>query len=426
METKLCVIGAGPGGLTAAIFAARAGAQTVVIEKNATAGRKLLLTGGGRCNLTHCGTVDDFVRAYGKAGRFLRHCLYEFSPDATLEFFAEMGVATKVDEEGCVFPVSERAGDVRDALLHRCQKLGVRFMFGRGVEKIVKRRDDFLIHIAGETIVANKVIIATGGASYPQTGSTGDGYKLAKSLGHTIIEPRPALVPLVAGEKWCVDLAGISLDSVKISAVVDKKPFDSVRLSSPQAAQGRKVSVEGPMIFTHDGIGGPAVLDLSRLLADYLPAQKPVEIFIDLVPAMNETKLEEYLMGQLSRYSKKIIINVLFDLIPKKLAGFLCRRAGIAETTASHLQKEQRRRLIRLLKKLPLSITATRPIEEATITCGGIATNEIDPKTMQSRICPGLFFAGEIIDADGPCGGYNLQICWSSGALAGCFSAEDR
>jgi predicted Rossmann fold flavoprotein len=186
----------------------------------------------------------------------------------------------------------------------------------------------------------------------------------------------------------------------------------------------KKVSVSGAMIFTYDGIGGPAVLDLSRLLTDYLPAKKPIEVAIDLVPAMNETKLEEYLMGQLSQYSKKIIANVLFELVPKKLGGLVCDLAGIAETNASQLKKEQRRKVIQLLKKLPLSIEATGNIEEAIITRGGVSTAEIDPKTMQSKICLGLFFAGETIDADGPCGGYNLQIAWSTGALAGKLVAK--
>jgi predicted Rossmann fold flavoprotein len=403
METKVCIIGAGPAGLMSAIFAAKSKAAVVVVEKNQTSGRKLLLTGGGRCNLTHTGTVDDFVSAYGKSGRFLRHCLYEFSPDMTRVFFDEIGIATKVDEAGCVFPVSERASDVRDALLRRCQELGVQFLFGRGVEGIEKRDNGFFVFTGREVITAQKLIIATGGASYPNTGSTGDSYKLAKSLGHTIIEPRPALVPLVAKEKWLGELAGTSLDNVTISAMVDKK----------------KVGISGPIVFTQDGIGGPAVLDLSRLLADYLPAKKLIEIIIDITPAMNEAKLDEYLVGQLSQHSRKIIVNVLFDLIPKKLAGLLCRQAGVAETTGSQLKKDQRRKVIQLLKKLPLSITATRPIDEATITRGGVSAAEIDPKTMQSKICPGLFFAGEVIDADGPCGGYNLQICWSTGALAG-------
>ena len=295
MKTNVCIIGAGPAGLISAIFAAQSKAKVVVIEKNQAPGRKLLLTGGGRCNITHTGTVDEFVRAYGKSGRFLRHCLHEFSPEATREFFNQIGIGTKVDEDpaslryavasGCVFPVTERAGDVRDALLSQCLKLGVQFIFGRGADKIEKRGDGFSVFTGSEITSAGKVIIATGGMSYPATGSTGDGYKLAKSLRNTIIEPRPALVPLVSTEDWRAELAGISRDNVTISAVVNKK----------------KVSVSGPMIFTHDGISGPAVLDLSRLLVDCLPAKTPIEIAIDLVPTMNESQLEEYLMGQLSQ-----------------------------------------------------------------------------------------------------------------------------
>ncbi|MGA2070750.1 MAG: NAD(P)/FAD-dependent oxidoreductase [Sedimentisphaerales bacterium] len=403
MKTDVCVIGAGPAGLMSAIFAAQAGAQVVVIEKNAAAGQKLLLTGGGRCNITHTGTVDDFVRAYGKSGRFLRHCLHEFSPDATRDFFGRLGVETKVDEDGCVFPVSESASNVQYALLGQCQKLRVQFISGRGVDRIEKRGGGFAVFAGSEIASAPKVIIAAGGASYPATGSSGDGYKLAKSLGHTIVEPKPALVPLVTTEKWCAELAGISRDNVTISVMIDKK----------------RISVNGPMIFTYDGIGGPAVLDLSRLLTDYLPAKKPIEVTIDLVPAMNEAKLEEYLINQLSQYSKKNIANVLFELAPKKLGGLICDLAGITETTASQLKKEQRRKVIQLLKKLPVPIIAARSIEEATITNGGVSTAGIDPTTMQSKVCPGLYFAGEVIDVDGPCGGYNLQIAWSSGVLAG-------
>ncbi len=403
MKTDVCIIGAGPAGLMSAIFAAQSRATVVVIEKNQVPGRKLLLTGGGRCNITHTGTVDDFVRVYGKSGRFLRHCLHEFSPDATREFFSRIGIETKVDEQGCVFPMSERAGDVRDALLGQCLKLGVQFIFGRGVGEIEKRGDGFAIFAGSEIASAPKVVIATGGMSYPATGSTGDGYKLAKSLRHTIIEPRPALVPLVSAEKWCAELAGISRDNVTISAMLNKK----------------KISVSGPMIFTHDGIGGPAVLDLSRLLVDYLPASKAVEVVIDIAPSMNESQLEEYLMGQLTQYSKKIIANVLFELAPKKLGGLICALAGITETNASQLKKEQRRKVIQLLKKLPVQIAAAKPIDEAIITNGGVSTAGIDPTTMQSKVCPGLFFAGETIDVDGPCGGYNLQIAWSTGVLAG-------
>jgi predicted Rossmann fold flavoprotein len=410
VRTKVCVIGAGPAGLMAAIFAAKADAQTVVIEKNTTAGKKLLLTGGGRCNLTHVGSVDDFVLAYGRCGRLLRHALYEFAPAGVIKFFAELGIAAEADSTGCVFPVDKRAGEVRDVLLRRCKELGVRFIFGRGVQAVGKCGDEFLIRTADQTISANKVTIATGGISYPQTGSAGDGFEFARRSGHSIVPPRPALVPLITDEKWPGDLAGTSLDNVKISATVESK----------------KVVTTGPMLFTHDGIGGPAVLDLSRHLADFLPAKKPIGIVIDLVPATNESELGEYLIEQLSQHPKKAIANVLAGIVPRRLAALLCNLAGIADqATGSHLQKQQRRQAVQLLKKLPLSILSTRPIAEAMVTHGGVSVTEIEPKTMESKICPGLFFAGEIIDVDGPCGGYNLQMCWSTGALAGSSAAKN-
>jgi hypothetical protein len=374
-----------------------------VIEGNAAAGRKLLLTGGGRCNLTHAGSVNDFVRVYGKCGRFLRHCLHTLTPQDTCKFFADAGVETRALPDGCVFPVSERAGDVRDALVAQAEEAGAKILSGRTADDIERDGGQFIVGRCGDTISASKLIIATGGLSYPQTGSTGDGFEFARRLGHTVVLPRPALVPLVTAERWASALAGTSLDNVRISAV----------------KHGDKIAVSGPMVFTQDGIGGPAVLDLSRLLADCLPARQPIPVSVDVAPAMNESKLEEYLIARLLQHSRKIIVNVLFDLVPKQLAGLLCRRAGIAETTGNQLKKEQRREIVHLLKKLPLSITAARPIEEATITRGGVSREEIAPTTMQSRICPGLFFAGEVIDADGPCGGYNLQIAFSTGALAG-------
>ncbi len=404
MDTDVCIIGAGPAGLTAAIFASSAGAKTTVIEKNTTAGRKLLLTGGGRCNLTHLGTSEEFVRAYGRAGRFLQHCLYEFSAEAVCEFFNEMGVATEADDEGCVFPISQRASEVRDVLIERCRELGVRFVYGRAVERIEKGDVGFQIHLHDQVVTAGKVIIATGGSSYPQTGSTGDGYGLAKSLGHTIIEPRPALVPLVTKEKWQGELAGTSVDSVGISAKVD----------------GKRIASAGAMLFTQDGIGGPAVLDLSRHLADWLPTGKPIEIIVDYVPANSETELDKLFVVQLSKQSRKAVANAIAGFVPRRLAGVVCNQAGVAdETTGSQLEKEKRRDVVRLLKKMPISIKAARPVGEATITRGGVAISEIEAVTMQSRICRGVYFAGEVIDADGPCGGYNLQIAWSTGAVAG-------
>ncbi|MBN1391718.1 MAG: NAD(P)/FAD-dependent oxidoreductase [Sedimentisphaerales bacterium] len=403
MRTDVCIIGAGPASLMAAIRCAEAKAETAVFETNTTAGRKLLLTGGGRCNLTHTGSPEEIIRFFGPKGRFLSYCLHKFSPEYTRRFFRELGLESIVEQDGCVFPSSNRASDVRDCLINRAKDLGVRFFFDKPVKNITRLGNSFEVHTSRDSCNAEKVIIATGGLSYPQTGSTGDGYRFAKELGHTIVEPKASLVPLVTRENWPGQLAGTALENVKISARIGNK----------------KITTEGAFVFTDDGIGGPAVWDMSRFLTDRLPAQKPVEVFIDLVPAMNETEFNEYLLGLFAKYPKKIVVNVLFDLVPKKLAGFLCRQAGVAETTASQLKKEHRIKIIQFLKKLPLSIKGTRPIAEAIITRGGVSAAEIEPKTMESKICPGLFFAGEVIDTDGPCGGYSLQICWSTGSLAG-------
>jgi predicted Rossmann fold flavoprotein len=408
-RTKVCIIGAGPAGLMASIRCAAENAETSVFETNTTAGRKLLLTGGGRCNLTHLASPDEIVRSLGPKGRFLSYCLHKFPPEHVRRFFRELGLESKVEQDGCVFPVTDRAEDVRDCLIKHAKDLNVRFYFDKSVKRITREGNSFAVHTNREIIVAEKVIIATGGLSFPQTGSTGDGYKFARELGHTIVEPKASLVPLVTRENWPGLIAGTAVENIKISARIDNK----------------KITTAGALVFTDDGIGGLAAWDMSRHLTDYLPAQKPVEVFIDLVPATNETEFEAYLLDLLAKYPKRTVINVLFDLVPKKLAGFLCRRAGVAEITGSQLKKEQRIKVIQFLKKLPLSIKGTRPIAEAIVTRGGVSTSEIEPKTMESKICPGLFFAGEIIDVDGPCGGYSLQICWSTGALAGISAAKN-
>jgi predicted Rossmann fold flavoprotein len=391
----------------ASIHCAAENAETAVFESNTAAGRKLLLTGGGRCNLTHLGSPDEIVRSFGPKGRFLSYCLHKFTPEHVRQLFRELGLESVVEQDGCVFPASDRASDVRDCLINHAKNLGVRFFFDKPVKRIVQDGNSFIIHTGSEIIVAQKVIIATGGLSYPQTGSTGDGYRFAQELGHTIVEPKASLVPLVTRENWPAQIAGTAVENVKISARVNNK----------------KITTAGALVFTDDGIGGLAAWDMSRHLTDYLPAQKLVEVFIDLVPAMNEAEFNEFLLGLFAKYPKKIVVNVLFDLVPKKLAGFLCRQAGVAETIGSQLKKEYRIKITKLLKKLPLSIKGTRPIAEAIVTRGGVTTCEIETKTMESKICPGLFFAGEVIDADGPCGGFSLQICWSTGALAGAASA---
>jgi len=410
MKTEICIIGAGPAGLMAAIFAAQAGARTMVIETNATAGRKLLLTGGGRCNFTHQATGEEMAQAFGPKGRFLRYSLHKFPPDKVRGFFRALGLQSNVEQDGCVFPATDCAGDVRDILLAEVRRLGAHFMFSTKVVSVTMQGEQFAVNSAGQVILAERVIIATGGLSFPDTGSMGDGYRFAGQLGHTVVPPRPSLVPLVALESWPGDLAGTSLENVKISTSIGKK----------------KIVVTGAMLFTHDGIGGPAVLQLSRFVTDFLPSEKnPLKISIDLVTDISEAELEKMILKQASRHPKKAVANVLAELVPKRLSQVLCGQFDLADSLpANQLSKDLRIKLLYLLKAVPLSIVRTRPIAEAIVTRGGVDVTEVEPKTMESKICPGLFFAGEILDVDGPCGGYNLQMCWSTGALAGSSAAQ--
>jgi len=411
MKTDVCIVGAGPAGLMAAIFAARAGARTIVIEANTNPGRKLLLTGGARCNITHQAGPRELVREFGAKGRFLSYALYQFPPEKVRDFFAGLELKTRLEKDGCVFPATDRAGDVRDALVKHAQKLGVTFLYGKHVGSITKQANVFVVYAGKEQIDSNKLIIATGGLSWPKTGCTGDGYQFARQFGHTIVEPRASLVPLVARETWPRQLAGTAVENVKIS----------VRLNN------KKIHTSGAMIFTDDGIGGPAVLDMSWYMTDYLPAVKtPIVINLDLLPHIEQAALEKQMTELIAVNPKRKVANILTEFVPKRLSIVLCRQAGCDESLeAGQLRKEVRKQLIQILKMLPLSIVRTRPIAEATVTRGGVSVAEVESKTMESKICPSLFFAGEVIDVDGPCGGYNLQVCWSTGALAGAASARE-
>jgi hypothetical protein len=405
MKTEICIIGAGPAGLTAAVFAAQGGAHVTIIEGNTTPGRKLMLTGGGRCNLTHSASPDELVRTFGAAqGRFLSYCLYKFSPQDVLDFFASLELETRTEQDGCVYPASDRAGDVRDVLVNRAKKLGVNFLYDKRAGKITKEADTFIIHIPKGPVRAEKVIIATGGLSWPKTGCTGNGYGFARSLGHNIIQTKASLVPLVSLEDWPGQLAGTSVENVRISARINNK----------------KIVTAGALIFTDDGIGGPGVLDMSRQLTDYLPAENaPIEITLDFAPDVEKSAFGKEMTELLNNNPKKTIVNILAEFLPKRIGIFLCKRAGCdGELSAGQLKKDVRKKLIADIKALPISIVRTREIAEATVTRGGVSLKEIEPKTMESKICPGLFFAGEVLDVDGPCGGYNLQICFSTGASA--------
>ncbi len=402
----------------AAIFAAEAGARTTVVEANTSPGRKLLLTGGGRCNLTHQASPQELVRAFsarspqdGAKGKFLSFALYQFSPQDVQDFFAGLGLRMQVEKDGCVFPAGGRAGDVRDILEERSRSLGVAFLYGCRVGGVAKESGSFVIEAGQERISAHRLIVATGGLSWPQTGCTGDGYSFARQFGHSIVEPRASLVPLVSREDWPGQLAGTAVQDVKISARVDNK----------------KLTTAGAMIFTDDGIGGPAVLDMSRHLTDHLPDGAPIGITLDFAPHIEQARLEAQMSERIAANPKKKVPTILAEFVPKRLAIVLCRQGGCDdEMPAGQLKKDVRKKLAGMLKALPLSVVRTRPIDDATVTRGGVSVAEVEPKTMESKLCPGLFFAGEVLDVDGPCGGYNLQACWSTAVLAGSSASRGQ
>ncbi|MBL7185813.1 MAG: NAD(P)/FAD-dependent oxidoreductase [Phycisphaerae bacterium] len=411
MKTEICIIGAGPAGLMAAISAAAAGARATVVEANTSPGRKLLLTGAGRCNLTHQDAPQEFVRAFGVGGKFLSYCVFRFSPQDVQDFFARLGLRTKTEKDGCVFSAFGRASDVKEALVGCAKTLGATLSYGRQVGGVGKEAGSFVVRTPQEQISADRLIVATGGMSWPRTGCTGDGYRFARHLGHTVTPTKASLVPLVTGEVWPGRLAGTALENVRVSA----------RLGN------RKVITVGAMIFTDDGIGGPAVLDMSRHLTEHLPGKTPIGLTLDLAPHIEQAQLEWQMTEHIAANPRKKVANVLAEFVPKRLSVLLCRQASCDDRLpAGQLKKDVRRKLLRTIKALPLSILRTKPIAEATVTRGGVNINEVEPKTMESKICPGLFFAGEVLNVDGPCGGYNLQACWSTGALAGSSAARSR
>lgn len=396
IETDICIIGAGAAGLMAACTAAANGKNVIVAESNSAAGRKLLLTGGGRCNLTHThsGSIDEFIREYKPFNKFVRHCIHTFPPEKLRDFFAKRGLETIAEQNGCVFPKTNRSSDVCRILTEEFKKkTNVKFFYGTKINSIKKTDNLFTIESDKFTISAKSLIIAAGGVSWPQTGSDGSGYDFAKSLGHKIIAPKACLMPLTTKENL-KSLAGISVQNVSISGKIANK----------------KIISRGAMIFTHTGVGGPAVLDFSREACEHL---QNLKISIDFLPGISVEHLDSELTKLFAENQNKTTASVLYRFLPKAIAEW------IAESKSGQIDKKTRKALVGKLKSFSLTITGSEPIEKATITRGGVDTDEIDSKTMESKICKGLFFAGEIINVDAPCGGYNLQFAFSSGFLAG-------
>lgn len=409
---KVLVIGGGAAGLTAAITAAKNGCDTVLLERNEKVGRKIMITGKGRCNVTNdCSELNALIAAVPVNGRFLYSAFSRFMPQDTMNFFENERVPLKTERGNRVFPESDRASDIVDALFFAAKRAGVDIVCGRAEKLII---EDGAVKGAvlqsGERIYAERVIVATGGKSYPQTGSTGDGYRLAAAAGHTVIDPKPSLVPLEAHEGFCSRLQGLSLRNVSIS-VEDTKTKKQI------------YSDFGEMIFTHFGVSGPMILSASSHMRQMERGR--YKIIIDLKPALSEQQLDARVLRDFSENNNRNFINAMNFLLPKKLVPVIVSLSGIPmDTKVNSVTREQRARLVNLLKHFTVTVTDFRPIEEAIITSGGVKTSEIDPKTMQSKLTEGLYFAGEVIDVDAYTGGFNLQIAFSTGHLAGESAAQ--
>lgn len=438
---KVIVIGGGPAGLVSAISAATENNEVIVLEKMKEPGRKLLITGKGRCNITSSLPMEDFIKNIPGNGKFLYSAFNNFTNEDIIKLLKEQGVNVKIERGQRIFPVSDKAIDVRDALINKAKKLGVKIITNAKAENIITKKNEqvyiannsaenieknieekdtvegveFLLNGKKEYIKCNKVILATGGKSYPGTGSTGDGYEIAKKLGHTITKIVPSLVPLEAKEnslEVCKKLQGLSLKNVNV------KFMDT---------ENNKVIYEdfGEMLFTHFGLSGPTILSGSAHLLRYknleeLLKSSKIKIIIDIKPALSIEKLDERILRDFSTEKNKMFKNSLDALLPKKMIDTIIELSNInPNKKVNEITKKERENLVNLLKKFEITIKGFRPIEEAIVTAGGVTIKEINPKTMESKIINGLYFAGEIIDVDAYTGGFNLQIAYSTGYTAG-------
>ena len=405
---KTAVIGGGAAGLTAAGVAAQNGADVVLFEKNERYGTKLRITGKGRCNVTNNCEKEAFFDNVVSNPRFLYSAYSRFDCSSVMSFFESLDVPLKTERGNRVFPVSDKASDIADALINFCRENGVKMINEKVCD--IKKADRFKIITSRKEYVFDRVIIATGGLSYPRTGSTGDGYAFAKSLGHNVTELSASLVPLVCYEDICIKCQGLSLKNVTLTAVDSKT--------------GKTVYEEqGEMLFTDSGVSGPLVLSASAHMNETEPGR--YKLFIDLKPALDTKTLDKRLLRDFSENKNKDIINAFSALLPSKLIAPFMELTGIPhDKKVNSVTVSERERIAELLKRLPLTVKSKAPIAEAVITRGGVDTKQIDPKTMQSKLGPGLYFAGEIIDCDAYTGGFNLQIAFCTGYTAGISSAQ--
>lgn len=404
---RVIVIGGGAAGMMAAGTAAERGAQVTLLEKNDRLGKKLYITGKGRCNVTNDCAPEEFFQNVPRNPRFLYSAVYGFAPRDAMAFFEGLGCALKTERGNRVFPVTDRSASVIDALRAWLQKSGVRVVHETAERILTQDGAAAAVRTEAGLHPADRVILAAGGCSYPLTGSTGDGYRMAAELGHTIVPVEGSLVPLVEKGHWCKQMQGLSLRNISIRMVNQK---------------GRCVYEEfGELLFTHFGLSGPVILSASA----HMKPDEQYRIVIDLKPALDEQKLDQRLLRDFEQYQNRNFENVLHELLPKAMVPVAVRRSGIDPEQKVHsVTRQQRLALVQLLKHFDVEIACKAPIEDAIVTSGGVKVGEIDPKTMQSKLVRGLYFAGEIIDVDAYTGGFNLQIAWSTGRAAGIAAAE--
>ena len=407
MAFDVIVVGGGPAGMIAAITAARAGKNVILLEKNDRLGKKLLITGKGRCNVTNNCSADEVLKNTPRNGKFLFSAMAAFPPEKAMQFFEDAGCALKTERGNRVFPTTDRSQSILEALQRQMKNAGILVKTAKVLS--IERDEQGVLGVATSAgfFESRKIILATGGASYPTTGSTGDGYRFAKSLGHTIVEPQGSLVPLETAGPDAPGMQGLALKN------------SALKLLNPK---GKAVYKDfGEMLFTHFGVSGPMVLSASA----HIGKGEGWKLSIDLKPALEEHKLDDRILRDLEMYQNRSMENALTDLLPRSMIPVVLRRIGVdGSLQANSFTKQNRRALVELLKNFTLDITGKRPVAEAIITSGGIKCGEIDPKTMESKKVPGLYFAGEIIDCDAYTGGFNLQIAWATGVAAGRAAAE--
>ena len=413
MSKRVAVIGGGPAGMMAAITAAEGGASVTLLEPNERLGKKLNITGKGRCNVTNDAPLEGLLANIPRNGKFLYSAFTRWGSRDTMAFFEHLGVPLKVERGNRVFPVSDRAFDISAALEQRMRSLHVRWAHDRALDIETEDGAVRAVRGEGEAYPADAVILATGGVSYPATGSTGDGHRLAASLGHTVTELDGSLVPLegvIAPGIPCTRLQGLSLRNVGLTVYEGKKKL---------------YQDFGELLFTHFGVSGPLVLSASAHMRHF--GRKDYHFEIDLKPALDQAQLDKRLLSDFRKYQNHDFRNALDDLLPQKLIPVVIELSGIPPQEKVHdITREQRQALLAVLKAFPVEITGKRPAAEAIVTTGGVKVEEVDPRTMESRLVRGLYFAGELLDADAYTGGFNLQIAWATGRVAGMAAAQQE